>query len=135
MVSEKTSVPQLKGSSNYIIQAIKMKSFLTKEGLDDTLEIEAPTGVNIKRAKKAHSYVILHYNKGPTIHIYHEEYAKSAQEKLESLYKPQGFTLEFLLYNEFFSVKLENFKGLENYLNKIKRLTDKLKNRKLGLPP
>ena len=134
MSLEKTGVPQLEGSSNYLIWAIKMKSFLIKEGLDDTLDMETPVGNHIKRAKKAQSYVILHCKAGPTLHIQHDEYVKSAWDKLESLFKPQGFTSEFLLCNEFFSAKPENFKGLESYLNEIKRLMEELKSRNLGLP-
>ena len=38
MTSEKTGVPLLEGSSNYVIWAIKMKSFLIREGLDKTLD-------------------------------------------------------------------------------------------------
>ena len=96
--------------------------------------MESPSGPNIKRAKKALSFIVLHCKSGPTLHIQYEEYSKGAQEKLEALYKPQGFTLEFLLCNEFFNAKPENSKGLEDYLINIKRLTDKLKSRNLGLP-
>ena len=134
MSLEKTGVPQLEGSSNYLIWAIKMKSFLIKEGLEDTLDMETPVGNHIKRAKKAQSYVILHCKAGPDLHVQYDEYVKSAWDKLESLFKPQGFTSEFLLCNEFFSAKPENFKGLESYLNEIKRLTEELKSRNLGLP-
>ena len=38
MTSEKTGVPLLKGLSNYMIWAIKIKSFLIREGLDKTLD-------------------------------------------------------------------------------------------------
>ena len=134
MSSEKTGVPLLEGSANYVIWAIKMKSLLVREGLDKALDQEAPTGNQVDKARKALSHVILYCKPGPIIHIQNEEYAKPAQEKLKTLYNTQGFVSEFLLYNEFFNVKPENFKGLKAYLNEIQRLTEELKARKLKLP-
>jgi len=68
------------------------------------------------------------------MHIQHEEYARPAWEKLKALYNTQGFTSEFLLCNEFFDVKLDNFKSLKGYLNEVKRITEELKTRELELP-
>jgi hypothetical protein len=119
MSSEKTGVPHLEGSANYVIWAVKMKSLLVREGLDKALDWDQPTGPQIDKARKALSHVILHCKQGPTMHIQHEEYAKPAWEKLKSLYNTQGFVSEFLLCNEFFSAKPENFKGLKAYLNEV----------------
>ena len=44
MSIEKTGVPLLEGLSNYVIWAIKMKSYLIREGLDKTLDWEEPIG-------------------------------------------------------------------------------------------
>jgi len=78
--------------------------------------------------------MILHCKPGPTLQIRHEEYARPAWDKLKTLYDTQGFTSEFLLCNEFFNSKPENFKSLESYLNEVKRLTEELKSRDLELP-
>ena len=119
MSSEKTGVPHLEGSVNYVIWAVKMKSLLIREGLDKALDQEAPTGNQIDKARKALSHVILHCKPRPTMYIQNEEYAKPAWEKLKTLYNTQGFVSKFLLYNEFFNVKPDNFKGLEAYLNEV----------------
>ena len=77
MTSEKTGVPHLKGSSNYKIWAIKIKSYLIREGLEKALDWEAPIGVQqVDKAKKAHSHIILYYKSKPTLHIQHKEYAR-----------------------------------------------------------
>ena len=87
MTSEKTGVPLLEGSSNYKIWAIKMKSYLIREGLDKTLDWEAPTGAQqVEKAKKAHSHIILHYKSEPALHIQHEEYARPIWVKFKTLY-------------------------------------------------
>ena len=44
MSSEKTGVPLLEGLSNYIIWAIKIRSYLIREGLKKTLKWEEPIG-------------------------------------------------------------------------------------------
>ena len=68
MSIEKTGVPLLEGSSNYVIWAIKIKSYLIREGLDKTLDWEEPTGAQqTEKAKKAHSHIILHYKPRPTL--------------------------------------------------------------------
>lgn len=128
MSIEKTGVPLLEGSANYTIWAIKMRSFLIKENLEKTLDWDAPEGaIQVKEAKKAHSFMILHCKPGPTLQIQHEKYAKPAWEKLESFYGSQGFTSEFLLCKEFLNAKPENYKSLEAYLNDVKRLSVELK--------
>ena len=69
MSFEKTGVPLLEGSVNYVIWAVKMKSLLVREGLDKALDWEQPTGSQIEKARKALSHIILYYKQGPTIHI------------------------------------------------------------------
>ena len=41
---------------------------------------------------------------------------------------------EFLLCKEFFTINLDNFSNIEEYLNKVKQLTDQLKAKGLELP-
>ena len=75
----KTGVPLLEGSSNYPIWAIKMKSYLIREGMDKALEWFMPTGAaQIEKSKKAQSNIILHCKSGPVQHIQHDKYARPA---------------------------------------------------------
>ena len=121
-------VPLLKGTANYALWAIKMRSQLVKEGLHKALDWEEPAGASqINKSEKALSEIILYYKQGPIQHIKHVKYARPAWEKLKSLYEAQGFTSEFLLYTEFFNVKPENFKRLKSYLNEVKRIIKELK--------
>ena len=118
----------LEGTANYALWAIKMRSQLVKEGLHKALDWEEPAGVSqIDKSEKALSEIILYYKQGPIQYIKHEKYARPAWEKLKSLYKAQGFTLEFLLYNKFFNVKPDNFMSLESYLNEVKKIIKELK--------
>src|SRR6202044_3242997 len=50
------------------------------------------------------------------------------------LYSPKGFTSEFLICREFFNTTLDNLSSMEEYLNKVKQLTDQLKAKQLELP-
>ena len=105
-----------------------MRSQLVKEGLYKAFDQEEPISVSqIDKSKKALFEIILYYKQGPNQYIKHEKYTQLVQEKLKSLYEAQGFTLEFLLYNEFFNVKPDNFKSLESYLNEVKRIIEELK--------
>jgi hypothetical protein len=79
MSVQKTGVPLLKGSSNYNIWAIKIKSYLIRKGLEKTLKWIIPLGaMQTEKAKKAHSDLVLHYKSGPALHIQHNEYARPA---------------------------------------------------------
>jgi len=46
---------------------------------------------------------------------------------LKNLYSPKGFSLEFLIYKELFKTTLSKYSSMEEYLNKVKQLTDQLK--------
>ena len=50
------------------------------------------------------------------------------------IYKPTGFTLEYLIFKEFFDCNLASHNSMESFLNKIKQLNDELTSQKLGLP-
>lgn len=57
------------------------------------------------------------------------------QNRLQTLYEPKGFSSKFLIYKEFFNTTLSNSsKNIKSYLNKIKRLSNDLDIRGLGLP-
>jgi hypothetical protein len=50
------------------------------------------------------------------------------------MYQPKGFTLEYLLYKEFFENTLAKHDATEDCLDKVKVLSDNLKNKELELP-
>ena len=54
---------------------------------------------------------------------------------MKVLYNPSGFSSVFILFNDFFKTKPENFKDIETYLNKVKRLVTKLKAHTIKLAP
>jgi gag-polypeptide of LTR copia-type len=68
------------------------------------------------------------------LQIRHITSAKEAWESLKNLYSPKGFTSEFLICREFFNTTLDKCSSMEEYLNKVKQLSDQLKAKELELP-
>ena len=64
-------------------------------------------------------------------------YTKTALEAwklLKNLYSPKGFSSEFLICKELFETTLSKHSSMEEYLNKVKQLTDQLKAKGIELP-
>ena len=128
MSIEKTGVPLLEGSSNYPIQALKIRSYLIREGRDKALKQEIPIGAaQIEKSKKAQSDIVLYCKTEPAFYIKYDEFAFTSWEKFKTLYKERGFVLKFLLGKAFFDAKPKDFKSVKKYLNEVKRLTGELK--------
>jgi hypothetical protein len=54
---------------------------------------------------------------------------------LQALYLPNGFSSEFLISRDLFSTTLSGCKGsIEDYLTRIRRLTDQLSAKNLAIP-
>jgi len=53
---------------------------------------------------------------------------------LKNLYSPKGFSSEFLIYKELFKTTLSKYSSIEEYLNKVKQLTNRLKAKGIALP-
>jgi len=53
---------------------------------------------------------------------------------LKNLYSPKGFSSEFLICKELFETTYLNTPSMEEYLNKVKQLTDQLKAKGIELP-
>ena len=53
--------------------------------------------------------------------------------QLERLYAPHGFSLEFILFKEFFGATQSSLGTIENYLATIKRVSTSLKAKTLEL--
>jgi hypothetical protein len=88
-----------------------------------------------EKSYEAASCIRLELEEGPLLQTQYIEEARDLWIALEGLYKPSGFTSEFLLANQLFSTTLasSNYK-MEEYLTKIKRLTDQLASRNLAIP-
>ena len=57
---------------------------------------------------------------------------KNAKES--NRYSPKGFSSEFLICKELFETTLSKYSSMEEYLNKVKQLTDQLKAKGIELP-
>ena len=132
MVSTKEiALPKLKGTSNYIIQSLKTSAHLTKEGCLDAI---LNGDVSKAKSEKALANIQLLCEDGPLLQIKHYTNAFAAWKALKELYNPRGFTSEYLLIKELFEATLDKYPSIEEYLNKVKEISDELKARSLELP-
>lgn len=130
-MSAKSSIELLSGSDNYPVWVMHMRAILVDENYDEIIvSDEVSDLVNKKALCKIH----LCLKKGPLMQVQNITRAHETWVFLENLYRPKGFSSKFLLSKEFFSCKLNNFDSMENYLNKIRELTDDLKSKKLTIP-
>ena len=112
-------VPKLIGSSNYELQAIWIKVALI---VKDLYKFSSHDPKNIKMVKKnkedskALSYIQLACIDGPLLHISVINNLLDAWKHLERLYTPRRFSLEFILFKEFFGATLSSLGTVENYL-------------------
>jgi len=130
MGSDKITIPKLKGSDNYPIWALRMAAFLTKEAQNSIISTDT---VSDDINDKALSNIQLLIEDGPLLQIQNITRANTAWESLKTLYSPKGFSSEFLICKEFFETDLSKYASMEEYLNKIKLLSDQLKSKKLEL--
>ena len=119
---EKITVSRLQGSENYITWSIRIKAALAKDSISlKNKNLSAQANI------KALSIIQLLVANSPLLHIKDYTKAYKAWEALKDLYNPKGFTIEFLVYKEFFETLLTNFDSIEAYLNKVKELLNILK--------
>ena len=121
--SDKIIIPKLKGATNYEIWALRTKSYLIKEGLKDSLD-NIPPIISQDINDKALANIRLLIEDGPLLQIQYINTAKEAWDSLNNLYSSKGFTSEFLIYREFFNTTLDKYSSIEDYLNKVKQLSD-----------
>jgi hypothetical protein len=131
MSSDKITMAKLTGSANYPIWALRMTAFLTKEALNAVI---ASNEVSDEINGKALSNIQLLIEDGPLLQIQHITRAFEAWQSLKNLYSPKGFSSEFLICREFFDTHLIKYNSMEEYLNKVKQLSDQLKAKNLELP-
>jgi gag-polypeptide of LTR copia-type len=131
--SDRISIQKLKGASNYEVWALRTEAFLIKEGLKEAISsdlFDLEEDIN----DKALANIKLLVEDGPLLQIQHISTALEAWESFKNLYSPKGFTSEFLICREFFNTTLDNLSSMEEYLNKVKQLSDQLKAKQLELP-
>lgn len=129
---DKYGVPQLSGVKNYLYWSVKAMAFLIKEGVTgNNLDFQGLSAVN---NRKATAYIQLMCEEGPLMHIKDKNTALETWETLKELYKPSGFTTEYLILKDFFNTTLEEYDTMEEYLNKVKQLTEDLKTNNINLP-
>jgi len=129
-IIDKVHIPKLKGSTNYIIWAVRMKAILTEKDLVNFIFEDSTSPKNYK----ALSNIQLYCDDGPLLYIRDLESAKQAWDRLEELYNPKGFTTEHLTMKELWESHLENFDTMEDYLNKVKYIIDNLRSKDIELP-
>ena len=133
MASEKIAIKKLVGSSNYEIWALRTEAFLIKEGLKDAIT-KPITEISQEINDKALATIRLLIEDGPLLQIQQFTACNKAWEALKTLYSPRGFTSEFLICKEFFNTTLDKYSSMEEYLNRVKQLSDQLKAKNLELP-
>ena len=128
-------VSKLTGSSNYELWAIYVKAvFIVKDLFNfGTYATKATTVKALKEDVKVLSYIQLAYIDGPLLYILAIENLANVQDYLNRLYIPYGFSLEFILFKEFFGATLSVLGIVENFLVTIKRVSTNLKVKNLEL--
>ena len=137
-MSEKLSISKLKGQANYAIWKLRTQSLLTERGFISALLVTSNTSTNSTKAleidSKALATIVLLVEDGPLLQIQNAKTAIEAWSLLENLYSPKGFTSDFLVCKEFFSTTLNKFSNIEEYINRVKELSNQLKEKQLELP-
>ena len=111
-------VPKFLGASNYELQAIQIRVALTAKDLSRFL-IQVEGAKSTKNNNKVLSYIQLVYTDGLLLYISAINTLLDAWKYLERLYAPHGFSLEFILFKEFFRATLSSLGTIENYLATI----------------
>jgi hypothetical protein len=131
-MSEKISITKLTGQSNYEVWSLRVQSLLVERSLSNAIEDGASLKTEIDQ--KALANIRLTIEDGPLLQIRHSKTALEAWKMLKNLYSPKGFSSEFLICKELFETTLSKYSSMEEYLNKVKQLTDQLNAKGIELP-
>jgi hypothetical protein len=142
-------VQRLKGSQNWEFWALRMEAYIIDKGYESALYPIVPYNDEEstleeytlylkdreKKSIKASALIRLALDDGPLIQVKGLNDAITIWDRLKNLYEPKGFSSEFLLCKELFSTSLSRCgNSIESYLTRIKRLSDELASRDLGIP-
>lgn len=78
--------------------------------------------------------ILLAIGNGPMANIKSEKRAHKLWAFSKDMYNPVGFSRNYILMTEFFDCKLANYSCMEVFLNKIRELSDELKQRNIVIP-
>jgi hypothetical protein len=131
-MSDKISICKLIGQSNYEVWSLRVQSLLVHGSLSDA--IAEGTSPKKEIDQKALANIRLTIEDGPLLQIQYSKTALEAWKLLKNLYSPKGFSSEFLVCKELFETTLSKYSSMEEYLNKVKQLTDQLKAKGIELP-
>lgn len=122
---------RLKGRENYNTWKFQMKNLLRLDNLWYAV-IGYPDGditdtiTRSRRDEKALSRINLMIEINCLSHVLNAETAKDAWEALENAYEDKGLNRRVRLMRSLFSVKLENFNSMEDYVNEILSIAGQL---------
>ena len=119
-------------SYNYEVWSLWVQSLLVKGSLGDAIVEETTLKPEVNQKALANIRLII--KDGPLLQIQYTKTALKAWKLLKNLYSPKGFSSEFLICKELFETTLSKHSSMEEYLNKVKQLTDQLKAKGIELP-
>jgi hypothetical protein len=127
---------KLKGQSNFELWKVRITALLTAANIEETIDNSFITGPNFNTASdnKAKTLITMSVEDGPLIQIKDCKSAYSQWQTLQKLYSPTGFNAEFLLLKELFESNLSGFNSMEEFLNRIKYLTNSLVSKEINIP-
>ena len=123
---------KLEGIHDYLLWAFKAKAALKQTQCWSAIVGDEP--VDQYTEDMAHSHLILWLSDGVLTQVKNIELAKPLWDKLRAFYEPSGFSTDFLYLKEFFDTKLEAYDSMEDYVAKLKTLTDDLRKHEFILP-
>ena len=144
------SIPKLRGAKDWDLWRIRIRALLAEKGYIDAINsrkefsknttkeiIESYNEERKKISIKAAAIIRLTLDDAPLIQTKNieESDAEELYNRLKTLYEPKGFSSEFLIAKELFSTTLKRSNNsIENYLTKIRSLTDDLSARDKAIP-
>ena len=82
---------------------------------------------NNPKNRAAQATIQANYIKGPLNVLENIENAKVFQDLFKKMYRKKGFTSKFLILQDFFNKKLEDYSSIKLFINKIKDIDNQLK--------
>ena len=145
----KSKIPKLKGSMDWDLWRLRIRALLAEKGYIDAIKPKKEFSKNTSREMleeyndkragisiKAAAIIRLNLGDSPLVQTKNidENNAEELYNRLKALYEPKGFSSEFLIAKELFSTTLQEGKSVEDYLTKIRSLTDDLAIRNKPIP-
>jgi len=127
------NIEKLKGQENYEVWKLRILAALEQA---DQIKAIQPNTRNLDNSLSLNVLAIIKLlvEDGPLVQIQYCITAKEAWDLLENLYSPKGFISEYLICKEFFTLNLNNFSNIEEYLNRVKQLVNLLKAKNILIP-